>query len=63
MIVDVNGTSITDCDLQAEMFGYEWRKSNGDFSVFCNSDEIVFDSFEKAYNFAMNEQKDTFRIR
>ena len=29
MIINVNGTSITDCDLQAKMFGYSWRKPCG----------------------------------
>lgn len=62
MCIEVNGTTITDIDLQAEIFGYTWHKPSGDFSVFCDSDEIVFPSFEKAYKFAMEEQKDTFRI-
>lgn len=62
MIVGVNGTSITDCDLQAKMFGYSWHKPCGDFTVFCDSDELVFHSFEEAYDFAMNKQKDTFSI-
>ena len=63
MIINVNGTSITDCDLQAKMFGYSWHKPCGDFTVFCDSDELVFHSFEDAYDFAMNKQKDTFRIQ
>ena len=62
MIINVNGTSITDCDLQAKMFGYSWRKPCGEFTVFCDGDELVFPSFEDAYDFAMNKQKDTFRI-
>lgn len=62
MCIQVNGTTITDCDLQAKLFGYSWYKPCGDFSVFCDRDEIIFHSFEEAYNFAMTEQKDTFRL-
>ena len=62
MCIDVNGTTITDIDKEAETFGYDWHKPSGEFSVFCDSDEIIFHSFEEAYEFAMTKQKNTFRI-
>lgn len=59
-IINVNGTSITDCDRQALLFGYNWYKPDGTFTVFANSDEIVFKNFDDAYKFAMTKQKGTF---
>lgn len=53
--IQVNGTTITDLAKTG------FSNSNG-FTVFCDSDEIGFDSFEQAYDFAMTKQKDTFRI-
>ena len=48
MCIQVNGTTITEEDLTA-----------GTFSVFVEGDEIIFNSFEEAYEFAMTKQKDT----
>ena len=61
-IINVNGTSITDFKKMEELTGDEMLYSGGGYTVFCDSDEIFFDTFEEAYNFAMNEQKDTFRL-
>jgi len=61
-IINVNGTSITDFKKMEELTGDEMLYSGGGYTVFCDSDEIFFDTFEEAYNFAMTEQKDTFRL-
>ena len=61
-IINVNGTSITDFKKMEELTGDSMLYGNGGYTVFCNSDELFFDTFDEAYNFAMNEQKDTFRI-
>ena len=61
-IINVNGTSITDFKKMEELTGDEMLYGSGGYTVFCDSDEIYFDTFEEAYNFAMNEQKDTFRL-
>ena len=61
-IVNVNGTSITDFKKMEELTGDSMLYGNGGYTVFCDSDELFFDTFEEAYNFAMNEQKDTFRL-
>lgn len=58
-IINVNGTSITDLKVMGQFTGI----SGTGYSVFVNSDEVAFDTFEEAYQFAMNEQKDTFRNR
>lgn len=47
-IINVNGTSITEED------GY--------YTVFVEGDEVFFKDFDKAYNFAIYEQKDTIYI-
>ncbi len=60
-IINVNGTSITNLEVMGDLTGDTMYK-NGGYTVFCDSDEIYFDTFEEAYNFAMNEQKDTFRL-
>ena len=45
-----------------ELTGDDLCYRGGGYTVFCDSDEIFFKTFEEAYNFAMNEQKDTFRL-
>ena len=60
-IINVNGTSITDLNRMYEITDNKMYKSGG-YTVFVDSDEIFFDTFEEAYNFAMTEQKDTFRL-
>lgn len=60
-IINVNGTSITDFKKMEELTGDKMYSGMG-YSVFCDSDEICFDTFEEAYDFAMNKQKNTFRI-
>ena len=54
-IINVNGTSITDCSKLR--FGPQTG-----FTVFVDSDELYFPTFEEAYEFATTKQKDTFRI-
>jgi len=44
--INVNGTTITKAD-------------DDTYTVFVEGDEIGFDNFNDAYNFAMTEQKDT----
>ena len=61
-IINVNGTSITDLSAMYDLTGDELLYAGGGYTVFCDSDELYFDTFEEAYNFAMNEQKNTFRI-
>ena len=61
-IINVNGTSITDFKRMEDLTGDEMLYAGGGYTVFCDSDEIYFKTFEEAYNFAMNEQKDTFRV-
>ena len=60
-IINVNGTSITDLEVMGDLAGDPMYENDG-YTVFCDSDEIYFKTFEEAYNFAMNEQKDTFRV-
>lgn len=60
-IVNVNGTSITDLGLMGDLTG-DPMYNGGGYTVFCDSDEIYFKTFEEAYDFAMNEQKDTFSV-
>ena len=55
-IINVNGTSITD-----HSKNFVGVVGEG-YSVFVDSDELGFDTFEEAYDFAMTKQKDTFRI-
>lgn len=50
--IQVNGTTITDCS-KLGMEGY---------TVFVDSDELCFETFEEAYTFATTKQKDTFRL-
>ena len=60
-IINVNGTSITDYSVMFDLTGDSMYKNMG-YSVFCDGDELAFDTFEDAYNFAMNKQKNTSRI-
>lgn len=59
-IINVNGTSITDMAKMAEAIDSPFGGEG--YSVFCDSDELYFDTFEEAYDFAMTKQKDTFRL-
>lgn len=61
-IINVNGTSITDFNKMCDLTGDEMLYGGGGYTVFCDSDELFFDTFDEAYNFATNEQKNTFRI-
>ena len=59
-IINVNGTSITDLNVMLDLTGDELCYGQGGYTVFVNSDEVYYDTFEKAYDCAMNKQKDTF---
>ena len=59
-IINVNGTSITDFKKMEELTGDTMLYGNGGYTVFVGSDEVFYDTFEKAYDCAMNKQKDTF---
>jgi len=59
-IINVNGTSITDFQKMYELTGDKMLYGNGGYTVFVGSDEIYYDTFEQAYDCAMNKQKDTF---
>jgi hypothetical protein len=61
-IINVNGTSITDLGVMKDLTGDELLYGDGGYTVFCDSDEIYFDTFDKVYNFAMTEQKNTFSL-
>lgn len=61
-IINVNGTSITDCELMGKMTSNPFMKDMRCYTVFCDSDEICFDTFDEAYVFATTKQKDTFRL-
>lgn len=60
-IINVNGTSITDFKRMYELTNDVMYKAGG-YSVFCDSDELFFNTFDEAYDFAMNKQKDTFSL-
>lgn len=60
-IINVNGTSITDCALMDKLTNNPYPV--GGYTVFVDSDEVCFETFDEAYNYAMNEQKDTFSIK
>ena len=61
--INVNGTTITDQSACADVMGNDLGLyTPGVYTVFVDGDEIGFDSFEKAYDFAVNEQKGTFSI-
>ena len=60
-IINVNGTSITDINRMYELTGDDLYRSGG-YTVFVDSDELYFDTFEAAYDYAMNKQKNTFSI-
>lgn len=57
-IINVNGTSITDQEMMSDLTNSSYRMSG--YTVFINSDEICFDTFDEAYQCAMYRQKDTF---
>ncbi len=59
-IINVNGTSITDLGVMKELTGNEMLYGQSGYTVFVNSDEVYYDTFGKAYDCAMNKQKDTF---
>lgn len=59
-IINVNGTSITDIAKMAEAIDTPFGGEG--YTVFCDSDELYFDTFEEAYDFAMTKQKNTFRL-
>lgn len=59
-IINVNGTSITDIERMKELTGDEMLYGGGGYTVFVNSDEVFYKTFEQAYDCAMNKQKDTF---
>lgn len=58
VIINVNGTSITDCS----KLDYIGSPTTNGYTVFVDSDEVWFKTFEEAYDFAMTKQKDTFRL-
>ena len=58
-IIEVNGTDITDLEKKGQLDGLSFGSG---FTVFCDSDEMGFATFDKAYEFAMTKQKDTFRL-
>ena len=60
-IINVNGTSITDCVLMDKLTNNPYPV--GGYTVFCDSDEVCFDTFLAAYIFATQCQKDTFSIK
>lgn len=57
--INVNGTTITDYEKMKNILGFG---SGSGYSVFCDSDEVYFETFDEAYDFAVNKQKDTFRV-
>ena len=60
MSIQVNGTTITDVKVMEEVL---FNKLDGvGYTVFVDSDEVYFPTFDEAYTFAMTKQKDTFRI-
>ena len=59
VFINVNGTTITDYTVWAEVFDNPLMPTEG-YSVFVGSDEVCYDTFEEAYDCAMNKQKDTF---
>jgi len=59
-IINVNGTSITDLNVMKDLTGDELLYGDGGYTVFVNSDEVWYKTFEQAYDCAMNKQKDTF---
>lgn len=59
-IINVNGTSITDFKKMEELTGDTMLYGSGGYTVFVNHDEVYYDTFEKAYDCAMNKQKNTF---
>ena len=61
-IINVNGTSITDISAMEELTGDAVLYGSGGYTVFCDGDELFFDTFEAAYDFAMTKQKNTARL-
>lgn len=52
-IVNVNGTSITDYSKMYELTQNKLYKGLKGYSVFYDSNELTFATFEQAYNFAL----------
>ena len=61
-IANVNGTSITHTLMMACMTGLPYKEGDQSCTVFCDSDELWFPSFEEAYRFATEKQKDGMRL-
>ena len=61
-IINVNGTSITDYDKMVRLMNHPYAHENGTYSVFVDGDELGFDNFAAAYEYATTKQKNTFRI-
>jgi len=59
-IVNVNGTSITDCATMAKAMHSRYAADG--YSVFVDGDELAFRTFDEAYAFATTKQKDTCRL-
>ena len=59
--IQVNGTTITNHLILNELL-YGSKPSYEHYSVFVDSDELYFDTFEEAHIFATTKQKDTFSI-
>lgn len=58
--INVNGTTITDQEAMSETLGFSFPVEG--FSVFVDGDELYFNTFEEAYDFATTKQKNTMRI-
>lgn len=58
--IQVNGTTITDQEVSSNQLGMPFDIDG--YTVFVDGDEAYFSTFEKAYEFAMNRQKDTFSL-
>ena len=59
-IINVNGTSITDQARMSKVINSPYNAKG--YTVFVDSDELWFETFDEAYTFATTKQKDTFRI-
>ncbi len=59
--IQVNGTTITNQQLLNLLLTNKCLDKE-DYSVFVDGDELAFNTFEEAYEFATTKQKDTFRI-
>lgn len=59
-IINVNGTSITDQRAMSVIMGYPHNEES--WSVFVEGDELAFDTFAEAYEYATTKQKNTCRL-